>query len=114
MAFRRIGRFRESDLLAQRRGDLVDTRRVDFFTLGSEASDRRLDIRRVELVELLDVINDPGDLWSKQLELRFVQLEMSELGHFRDVLFFYRHNFSGSIMNSNAPTTRWPRSLLIL
>src|SRR6185503_7492497 len=114
MAFRRIGRLRKRDLLAQRRRDLVIARRVGLFAFGSETAERRHDVRRVERVQLLDVSDDLGNLWSKDLELCFIQLEMRELGHFRDVFLFYRHSFSGSITNSIAPTTGCPSSVLIL
>ena len=92
MAFRRIGRFGKRDLLAQRGDDLVIARRVGSFAFGCQTAQGRHHVGGIELVELLDVSNDPGDLWSKDLELFVVQLEMSKLGDFRDVFLFYRHN----------------------
>ena len=87
--------FREGRFLAQGAEDYVVARGCGLLAFGGKAAEGGFDVRCVELVELFDVINDLGNLWSKGFQFFVGQIEMRELSDFRDVNFVYRHKDSG-------------------
>ncbi len=107
MAVRRIGRFFERELLAEGWKYYIIARAFGSFAFGRQPANRRLDLARIQLVELFDVGHDGSDLRRERAPFLVSNFEVRELGDFFDVGFGDRHDSVFSFQFSVFRTRRF-------
>src|SRR5260370_35374824 len=87
-----IGRLIECEFLPQTQLHFVGPRSLGLLAFESQAAERRLDSAGVDLVELLDVSDDFGNLRRKHSTLFGSDFQVRELGDLLYVAFINWHN----------------------